>query len=59
MRRPMKETNAAPTSRKYFAGVAARLTRIDIRCAKGTCCGTSSQGKEASLAIFLALGTKE
>jgi len=55
----MKETNAAPTSRKYFAGVAARLTRIDIRCAKGTCCGTSSQGKEASLAIFLALGTKE
>ncbi len=37
----------------------ASLTHINIRCAKGTCCGTSSQGREARLSIFLALGTKQ
>jgi len=43
--------------RAWYA--AARLARIEVRCARGTCRGTSSQGREARLAIFLALGTKE
>lgn len=42
--------------RAWYA--AAGLTNVEIRCAKGECCGTSSLGKEARLSIFLALGTK-
>ena len=42
--------------RAWYA--AARLTRIDVRCADGQCCAASPQGRETRLSIFLALGTK-